>query len=223
MPQTAELFSAQVTKQVGLKYWLYTPGELYPNTLYPFILFLHGAGERGDDLELVKRHGIPHLVEQRPDFPFITAAPQCPLDTSWPFQLDALVALLDHLMGALPIDPARCYLTGLSMGGFGSWALGAECPERWAAIAPVCGGGSWLNGFPERAKRLVGVPIWAFHGAKDPLVPLAESQQLVDILTKLGADAKLTIYPEAGHDSWTETYLNPQLYSWFLSHIKSAS
>lgn len=221
VPQTAEHLATVITKQVALDYWLHIPPPADTCTRFPFILFLHGAGERGSDLDLVKLHGIPKVVEQQPDFPFVTIAPQCPLETSWPFQLDALMALVDHALVSLPIDPGRCYLTGMSMGGYGSWALGAECPERWAAIAPICGGGSWLNGFPERAKRLSGVPVWAFHGARDPLVPLAESQRLVDLLKGVGADVKFTVYPDTGHDAWSETYANPELYRWFLAHHNS--
>lgn len=218
MSQTAQYLERQIVKNIAFHYWLHLPIAAQLGTPCPLILFLHGAGERGDNLEQVKVHGIPKVVEQQPDFPFITIAPQCPLDSSWPFELDALQALLDDALTNLPVDPARCYLTGLSMGGYGTWALAAQCPERWAAIAPICGGGSWLNGFPQRVVRLVNLPVWAFHGARDPIVPLAESQRLVDALTANGGDAKLTIYPEAGHDSWSETYANPELYGWFLTH-----
>lgn len=218
MSQTAQYLERQIVKNIAFHYWLHLPIAAQLGTPCPLILFLHGAGERGDNLEQVKVHGIPKVVEQQPDFPFITIAPQCPLDSSWPFELDALQALLDDALTNLPVDPARCYLTGLSMGGYGTWALAAQCPERWAAIAPICGGGSWLNGFPQRVVRLVNLPVWAFHGARDPIVPLAESQRLVDALTANGGDAKLTIYPEAGHDSWSETYANPELYGCFLTH-----
>ena len=218
MSQTAQYLERQIVKNIAFHYWLHLPIAAQLGTPCPLILFLHGAGERGDNLEQVKVHGIPKVVEQQPDFPFITIAPQCPLDSSWPFELDALQALLGDALANLPVDPARCYLTGLSMGGYGTWALAAQCPERWAAIAPICGGGSWLNGFPQRVVRLVNLPVWAFHGARDPVVPLAESQRLVDALTANGGDAKLTIYPEAGHDSWSETYANPELYGWFLTH-----
>lgn len=218
MSQTAQYLERQIVKKIAFHYWLHMPMATQLGAPCPLILFLHGAGERGDNLEQVKVHGIPKVVEQQPDFPFITIAPQCTLDSSWPFELDALQALLDDVLANLPVDPARCYLTGLSMGGYGTWALAAYCPERWAAIAPICGGGSWLNGFPQRVARLVNLPVWAFHGAKDPVVPQAESQQLVDALIANGGDAKLTIYPEAGHDSWSETYANPELYRWFLAH-----
>jgi predicted peptidase len=99
------------------------------------------------------------------------------------------------------------------MGGFGTWTLAAEYPNRFAAIAPICGGGERYSG-----SRLKKVPVWAFHGAKDNTVPLARSQEMVDAAKKAGGDAKLTVYPEAQHDSWTETYNNPELYEWFLSH-----
>ncbi|MHB1356973.1 MAG: carboxylesterase family protein [Anaerolineae bacterium] len=218
MSQTTQYLERQIVKTVAFHYWLHVPTMSQPGTAYPLILFLHGAGERGDNLDLVKVHGIPKIVESQPDLPFITIAPQCPLDSSWPFELDVLEALMDDVLANLPVDPARCYLTGLSMGGYGTWALAAQCPERWAAIAPICGGGSWLNGFPQRVLRLVNLPVWAFHGAKDPVVPLAESQHLVDALVAGGGDARLTVYPEAGHDSWSETYANPELYQWFLAH-----
>ena len=218
MSQTAQYLERQIVKKIALRYWLHLPIAAQLGTPCPLILFLHGAGERGDNLEQVKVHGIPKIVEQQADFPFITIAPQCSLESSWPFELDTLQALLDDALANLPVDTARCYLTGLSMGGYGTWALAAHCPERWAAIAPICGGGSWLNGFPQRVARLVNLPVWAFHGAKDTVVPQAESQQLVDALIANGGDAKLTIYPEAGHDSWSETYANPELYRWFLAH-----
>jgi predicted peptidase len=218
MSQTAQYLERQVIKSVSLHYWLHLPDAALSGTPCPLIVFLHGAGERGDNLDLVKVHGIPKVVEQQPGFPFITVAPQCPLDSSWPFELDALQVLLDHSLSTLPVDSKRCYLTGLSMGGYGAWAWAAEHPERWAAIAPICGGGSWLNGFPQRVIRLVDLPVWAFHGAQDPVVPLAESQRLVDLLTISGGDARLTVYPEAGHDSWSATYANPELYQWFLEH-----
>ena len=99
------------------------------------------------------------------------------------------------------------------MGGFGTWALAAAHPERFAAIAPICGGGD-----PKQAERLKDLPIWVFHGAKDPTVPLARSEEMVKALKEAGGEPKFTVYPDAGHDSWTETYDNPELYEWFLAH-----
>jgi predicted peptidase len=104
------------------------------------------------------------------------------------------------------------------MGGFGSWYLGARWPRRFAAVAPICGGGLIFHGFPERVQRLKDTPVWAFHGAKDDVVPVDESQRLVDALREYGGKVEFTVYPEAAHNSWTPTYNNPELYRWFLSH-----
>ncbi len=113
------------------------------------------------------------------------------------------------------MDTERIYLTGLSMGGYGTWALAAKYPERFAAIVPICGGGKRFM-----ARSLKDIPVWAFHGAKDNVVPLKESVKMVNAVKALGGNARLTVYPDAGHDSWTETYRNKELYSWFLGHRK---
>jgi predicted peptidase len=210
--QQEKSFEQEITVKVKFNYLLYlpegyeTPGE----KRWPMILFLHGAGESGDDLAKVKIHGIPKIVETKQDFPFIVVSPQSPRG-GW--NADNLTALLDDVISKYKVDKDRVYLTGLSMGGFGTWSLASAHPERFAAIAPICGGGS-----PSRADRLKGVPIWAFHGAKDPVVPLAASEDMIKALKKLGENPKFTVYPEAQHDSWTETYNNPELYKWFLEH-----
>ncbi len=216
--QTPHKFKQTLTKTVNLNYLLYLPKDYSRTTKnYPLILFLHGAGERGNDLELVKIHGIPKIVEQRQDFPFITISPQCPLDRWWvdPWLIEALNALLDQTIADYRVDESRVYLTGLSMGGFGTWALSMMYPEKFAAIAPICGGG-----MPWMAFRIKDIPVWAFHGAKDETVPLQKSEEMVEALKKIGGNIKFTIYSEAGHDSWTETYNNPELYKWFLEHRK---
>jgi predicted peptidase len=129
--------------------------------------------------------------------------------------------LLDHLEERYSVDLARIYVTGLSMGGYGTWSLALATPQRFAAVAPICGGGNVLsillaNQHKLQALRTMGV--WAFHGAKDPIVQPEESEKMVNAFKRIGNDAKLTVYPEAGHDSWTETYDNPALYRWFLEH-----
>ncbi|MDZ7331364.1 MAG: prolyl oligopeptidase family serine peptidase [candidate division KSB1 bacterium] len=216
--QTAHQFQQTLKKTVSLNYLLFLPKD-YSSTKksYPLILFLHGAGERGDDLSLVKVHGIPKVVEQQPDFPFIAISPQCPSDRWWvdPWLLEALNALVDQVIDKYRVDASRVYLTGLSMGGFGTWALAMTFPEKFAAIAPICGGG-----MPWMAFRIKDVPVWVFHGAKDPVVPIQRSEEMVDALKKVGGNVKFTVYPDAGHDSWTETYNNPELYRWFLEHHK---
>jgi predicted peptidase len=217
--QSEQVFQKEITKTVSLRYLLYLPkgyGE-QKDQKWPLILLLHGAGERGNDLALVKKHGPPKLVEQGKEFPFIIVSPQCPAGMWWTEMLDSLVALLDDVQSKYAVDPDRVYMTGLSMGGFGTWALGCRHPERFAAIAPICGGGDWFL-----AERLKNVPVWVFHGGRDPVVPLRESTEMVDALKKAGGDVQLTVYPEAQHDSWTETYNNPKLYEWFLSHRKNA-
>jgi predicted peptidase len=217
--QSEQMFQKEITRTVSLRYLLYLPKGYGENKeqKWPLILFLHGAGERGNDLELVKKHGPPKLIGQGREFPFIIVSPQCPIDSWWTEMLDGLVALLDEVQSKYAVDPDRVYLTGLSMGGFGTWALGCRHPERFAAIAPICGGGEWFL-----ATRLKNVPVWAFHGAKDPVVPLRESTEMVDALKRAGGDVQLTVYPEAQHDSWTETYNNPKLYEWFLNHRRNA-
>jgi len=155
-------------------------------------------------------------IERREDSPFILVCPQCPRDQWW--DNDVLNALLDEIIARHPVDTECVYLTGISMGGFGTWSLAIEHPERFAAIAPICGGGP-----PYVAHRLERTPVWAFHGARDDIVPLQESERMVEAVRAAGGDAKLTIYPEAGHNSWTETYKNPELYEWFLGHRRAAS
>ncbi len=220
MPLTVERFEKPITRTVRLDYLLSLPAGYgdEPRRGWPLILFLHGAGERGDDIERVRTHGIPKVVDAGAEMPFITVSPQCPMGTLWAAQMDALDALLQEIVARHAVDTARIYLTGLSMGGNGTWHLAAAYPDRFAAIAPVCGWGDFFAGFPKRVCRLRQVPVWAFHGAQDTVVPLAGSQVLVDKLQECGGDVRLTIYPDAAHDSWTETYDNPGLYTWFLSH-----
>lgn len=212
--QSPQTLDKQIVKPVKLDYLLYLPaGYGEKDQQWPLMLFLHGAGERGSDVNKVKVHGPPKLIEQGKDFPFIVVSPQCPSGIWWPELLDTLKALLDEIEAKYDVDPSRVYLTGLSMGGFGSWSLACDQPERFGAVAPICGGGQWFLG-----DRLKNTPVWAFHGAKDSVVPLELSEKMVDAVKRAGGDAKLTVYPEAGHDSWTESYNNPKLYDWLLSH-----
>lgn len=241
--QTRQKFSTQTSKQAELGYLLYLPPgyDAKAAKQWPLILFLHGSGERGTNLAQVSVHGPPKLVKKSPPVPkheadearasreaatkleaekFIIVSPQCPSDQAW--DPEVVLGLLDSVLAKHKVDASRVYLTGLSMGGYGSWALLAKAPERFAAVAPICGGGNTIDFLlPGRGKAaaLKATPVWAFHGAKDPVVLLAESERLVALLKKLGVkDVQLTVYPEAQHDSWTATYNNPKLYEWFLSH-----
>jgi predicted peptidase len=161
----------------------------------------------------VKKHGPPKLITQGKSFPFIVASPQCPANQWW--KADDLLALLDDIIHSYAVDTDRIYVTGLSMGGFGTWTLGVTYPDRLAALVPICGWGE-----PFAASRLKDMPIWAFHGARDPLVPLTKGKEMIDAVRHAGGSPKFTIYPEAEHDSWTETYDNPELYSWLLHQHK---
>jgi predicted peptidase len=219
----SHLAEIHLSKTIHLTYLLHLPAPAKVNTgqLWPTILFLHGRGESGDDPTAVLREGLPTYIAQQLDFPFIVIAPQCPWETWWPELADGLDQLLDECADLYPIDPHRLYLTGLSMGGYGAWYLATTWPHRFAAIAPICGGGYWFHGFPQRVCGLKDTPVWAFHGAKDDVIPLAASEELVRVLRECGGQVALTVYPEAGHDSWTITYNNPDLYRWFLQHART--
>lgn len=212
--QSRQTLNKKCMQIMDCNYLLYLPADYDKgDKKWPLIMFLHGAGERGNNLEVVKKHGPPKMIAQGKSFDFIIVSPQCPNDMWWPEKTDLLITLLDEIEAKYKVDTDRVYLTGMSMGGFGTWTLAIEYPNRFAAIAPICGGSERYLGY-----RLKKVPVWAFHGAKDNTVPLVRSQEMVDAVKKAGGDAKLTVYPEAEHDSWTETYNNPELYQWFLSH-----
>ena len=213
MPKSDEF---TVTKTVAVRYLLYLPDGYDADEAkkWPLVVFLHGAGERGDDLAKVKVHGPARYVAEGKSYPFILVAPQC-ADRQW-WDPQVILEWVDRLTQSLQVDPDRVYLTGLSMGGFGTWSTAALAPDRFAAIAPVCGGGE-----PETAAQFKNLPVWAFHGGKDPVVPVNLSKDMVDAINEAGGDAKLTIYPDAGHDSWTETYENPEFYEWLLSQRRS--
>jgi len=201
-----------------LDYLLFLPASYGtdPGRKWPLILFLHGLGETGTNLKLLKAHSIPKKVDKQPNFPFITVSPQCPYEFCWRHELPTLNALLDEVVAAYAVDIQRIYVTGLSLGGFGAWALASLYPERFAAVVPVCGGGD-----PATVCSLKEVPVWAFHGARDEVVPPHESQRMVDALRACGGSARLTLYPDLAHDSWTRTYDNPALFDWLLQQRKS--
>ncbi len=205
--QSAKVFTSDTTT---MQYLLYLPKNFQEEkSAFPLIMFLHGSGERGSDIEQVKMHGPPKLADKK-DFPFIIVSPQCPAGQRWDIEL--LNNLLDDVISKYNVDKSRIYLTGLSMGGFGTWAFASKYPGKIAAIAPICGGGD-----PGNVANIKNIPVWVFHGAKDSAVPLARSEEMVKALREAGGFVTFTVYPKAGHDSWTDTYNNEALYEWFLN------
>ncbi len=212
--QTHQLLISKREPGVQLKYLLYLPNGYDKDVQkpWPVLLFLHGAGERGDSLDLVKMHGPPKIVEKK-DLPFLVVSPQCPANQWW--SPGILKELLDEILATYRTDINRIYLTGLSMGGFGTWNLSMEYPDMFAALAPICGGGD-----PSQVEKIKHIPVWVFHGAKDPVVSIERSEEMVNALKKINGNVKFTVYPEATHDSWTETYNNEKLYEWLLEQRK---
>lgn len=197
---------------VDLKYWAWLPKGEKPAAGWPLMVFLHGAGERGDNLELVKKHGPPRLAGKNPALDsFFLIAPQCPAGRWW--DTVAVKKLIDQTVAAQPVDRSRIYITGISMGGFGTWTLLKDHPELMAAAMPICGGGD-----PASVEKFKEVPIWTFHGDQDEAVPLQRSVEMVEALRKVNGKIEFTVYPGVRHDSWTQTYDNPAVYAWFLKH-----
>ena len=208
--------SSDPADPIGLRYLLYLPGAYhYSWGNWPLILYLHGSGSVGDDLQKVRLEGLARRAEGNRGLPFVVVAPQCP---SGGWNIFAVDALLDQVLTRYRIDPDRVYLTGSSMGGYATWSLAIARPGRFAAIAPICGGGD-----PTKVEVLRTLPTWAFHGARDDVVPLPESRRMVDALKAIGGEVNLTIYPETGHDAWTATYDNPELYSWLNAQRRRAA
>jgi len=204
---------ASIVRKTTLNYLLWLPSEYKneKNKTFPIFIFLHGSGERGDSLDLVKKNGPPSFVENRPDFPFILVSPQCPEGTWW--VIEDLQEMLEQLLVKYRIDKSRIYLSGLSMGGFGTWAWACKYPEQFAAIAPVCGGGDI-----QFAGKIKNLPIWAFHGEADPVVPVKRTIEMVEAVNASGGTARITIYPGVGHDSWIQAYNEDELYIWLLGN-----
>lgn len=198
-------------RALPLRSWLYLPpGYEAGDAAWPLVVFLHGSGERGTELARVKVHGPPKQVDQGRDFPFVLCSPQLEEGRTW--SAHDQHALIGALQARLRIDPARICATGLSLGGAGVWAWAAAYPQDLAAIAPVCGYGD-----PAEVCQASGVPVRAYHGAADDVVPLAAQQACVDALRACGGQVDFTVYPGVGHDAWTPAYEDPALVPWLLA------
>lgn len=180
----------------------------------PLIVFLHGSGERGTDIEKVKAWGPPAIVEKNPDFPFMVVSPQLADGEAW--HALALKGMLDEVLAKYNVDKRRVYLTGLSLGGYGAWDLASRYPNYFAAVAPICGGG-----ITRSVGSMAAIPTWVFHGKKDTAVPEEESARMVEALKAAGGNVKYTMLPEAGHiDAWVHAYGEAGLFEWFLEQRK---
>lgn len=191
--------------------WLYLPrGYAAGGRRWPLVLFLHGSGERGTELDRVKVHGPPKLAARGADFPFVLVSPQLPEGRRW--DASALHALLGVLKQRLAVDPERITATGLSLGGHGVWEWAAAFPDDLAAIAPVCGFGE-----PEDVCRAKHVPVRAYHGDADTVVPLAAQRECVEALRACGGTAEFIVFPGVGHDAWNPAYDDPALVPWLMA------
>ena len=209
--QYAQTFDTHVEAQPQYDCQIYIPAD-YAKARgpWPLVLFLHGAGESGSDVEKVKIHGPPKLIAAGKTFPAIVVSPQNPVANGW--KVKALEGLLDEIQKKYDVDTKRIYLTGLSMGGMGTWSLAIDQPTRFAALAPMA-----ARGDATKVAVLKDVPIWVFHGDKDPTVPVKGDQDMVNALKAAGSTVRFTIYPGVGHDSWTASYENPELWIWMFS------
>jgi len=219
--------------EAKLPYRLLKPEKIEEKMMYPLVVFLHGAGERGDDNNKQLIHGVAEFAkpEHRKKYPCFLIAPQCPTGKSWagfgrnsktgdaPDQPTEPMRLTLDLIGALqkefPIDPKRIYITGLSMGGFGTWDALARKPELFAAAVPICGGGD-----ASKVSRYAKTPIWVFHGAKDTVVKPELSQKMIAALKKAGGDPKYTEYPNEAHASWVPAYEDEEMFAWLFAQAR---
>jgi len=208
---TVKVKTAEGERETTVRYLLVLPAD-YDKQLdqkWPLVLFLHGSGERGDDIEKVKIHGPPKLAAGGKDFDFVLVSPQCDSGSRWNPQ--ELAKLVEHLANTYRVDRQRLYVTGLSMGGSGTWSLVTEYPGMFAAAIPICGRGDLAA-----AEKLKNTPTWIFIGAKDRAETVQNCEAFEAELKKVGGDVQLKVYPDLPHDCWTVTYDNPEVYAWLL-------
>lgn len=239
-PDTETGFVARAVEVNGeaYRYQVFVPSQWTPDREWPVIFFLHGAGERGRDGQQQLEEGLPEILRNRPDFPAVVVMPQCRRRMWWgdPAMETQAFAVLEASMDEFHGDPDRVYLTGLSLGGYGTWAFGYKYPEKFAALVPVCGGVTASRAFPvpewhplahspsdpyaETARGIGSVPVWAFHGDRDPRVPVSESRKLTEALEAAGGNVRYTEYPGVGHNAWDRAYAEEELIPWLLSQSR---
>ncbi len=202
----------------GSRYTLFLPPGYNGSNEYPLILFLHGAGETGWDGVRPSKVGLGPAIARREDaFPFLAVFPQSTRGSWRAGTTDAAraLAILDEVGGEFRVDAKRIHLTGISMGGYGTWSLALAHPERWASVVPICGGGD-----PARASRIRDLPCWCFHGEADEVIPVEESRGMIDALRAAGGSPLYTEFPGVGHNSWDAAYAIPELFDWMLAQSR---
>ncbi|MFH5835520.1 prolyl oligopeptidase family serine peptidase [Proteiniclasticum sp. C24MP] len=217
-----ETFKTTITEELTLSYLLELPKEYTHDSSdgFPLLLYLHGMGQRGSDLEQLYDNGIPKLLQEGRNLPFVTLMPQCPETTFWTEESRSLKLLVDDITGKYNIDASRIYITGLSMGGYGTYEMLTRYPDLFAAGIPICGG---IGSMYARMNMpvLKEIPLWIFHGEKDDVVPVGESREIYGFLKSIGHEnIDLTVYPDLMHDSWTATYENSAIYDFLLKYRK---
>ncbi len=223
--QSAPLAAGQQVEQSletsdggSIAYLLYLPKDYDATKKHQMMLFLHGRGESYGPLSLVAKWGPPKFAAEGDDLPYVLVSPQCPGDDSWskPTQQQRLIELLDHVVKTHSIDEDHVSLTGLSMGGYGSWRLAADQPQRFSAVVPVCGGGD-----PADADVLKGLPIWVFHGDQDKAVPIQKSVDMVEVIKQAGGTKiRFTSLEHIGHNCWSAAYATPELFEWIAKQTR---
>lgn len=209
----------ETSNGASIAYLLYLPKDYDAANKDQMILFLHGRGESYGPLSLVAKWGPPRFAARGDQLPYVLVSPQCPGDDSWnkPTQQKRLVELLEHVIKTYSIDEDHIGLTGLSMGGYGSWRLAADHPQLFSSVVPVCGGGD-----PADAEKLKDLPIWVFHGDQDRAVPFQRSVDMVEAIKKAGGEkVRFTTLEYVGHNCWSATYATPELYDWIRKHKRS--
>ncbi len=204
--------NTETKKYKEIQYAVRYPNNYKKGEKYPVIMFFHGAGSRGEDISAVINNAYFKVTEIFENFPFITVAPLCCKNT-WFDLFEQIENLVLKIADEPFCDKERIYLMGASMGGYCVWQLAMSMPEYFAAAVPICSGGMYWN-----AGRLINIPIWAFHGAKDTTVYPEESKKMTDAVNQNGGTAKLTVYPDNAHDAWSDTYSNYNVFKWLLEH-----
>lgn len=227
-PQT-DAFNEKLFVNAGnerMRYLLFVPKDYNKKKEYPLVLWLHGGGSRGDDLKLLRRYGNEHGIgsfarsDNQSKYPSFIVAPQCPLNRSWgnpdseqpTTEMRLVLEILEQVQVDYSIDSRRLYVTGLSLGGYGTWDIIGRRPEMFAAAVPICGGGN-----PSKARLMIKTPIWAFHGDQDELVNVSESREMIRAIRNAGGEPKYTEYKRVGHNSWERAFAEQDLLPWMFA------